>query len=179
MRIDGKRAYEYARLGQELPKEIEKRPVKVANLELVEWFDSHSFPAPKEEASDEEKSLEQSILGKKLQYKAPEESTQSIPTTGPACKLRMTVSGGFYVRSMCYDLGLELESGAYMAELVRTKQGEFGIEDAVEWEEFVEGGAWEEKVVRILENSATGQRNAGLENKVEESRMRLGDEEKS
>jgi hypothetical protein len=63
-----------------------------------------------------------------------------------------------------------------MAELVRTKQGDFGIEDAVEWEEFVEGGAWQEKVVRILENSATRRRNAGLENKVEESSMRLDDE---
>ena len=65
-----------------------------------------------------------------------------------------------------------------MAELVRTKQGDFGVEDAVEWEEFVEGGAWEEKVVRILKNGATRRRNAGLENKVEESSMRLGDEVK-
>ena len=71
-------------------------------------------------------------------------------TAGPACKLRMTVSGGFYVRSLCYDLGMKLDSGAYMAELVRTKQGEFGIEDAVEWEEFVDGGGWEDKVAFIL-----------------------------
>lgn len=62
----------------------------------------------------------------------------------------MTVSGGFYVRSLCYDLGMKLDSGAYMAELVRTRQGEFGIEDAVEWGEFVEGGGWEDRVVRIL-----------------------------
>ena len=73
-------------------------------------------------------------------------------TTGPACKLRMTVSGGFYVRSLCYDLGMKLDSGAYMAELARTKQGEFGIEDAVEWEEFVDGGGWEDEVIRILKD---------------------------
>ena len=73
-------------------------------------------------------------------------------TIGPACKLRMTVSGGFYVRSLCYDLGMKLDSGAYMAELVRTKQGEFGIEDAVEWEDFIDGGGWEDKVVRVLKD---------------------------
>ena len=71
---------------------------------------------------------------------------------GPACKLRMTVSGGFYVRSLCYDLGMKLESGAYMAELVRIKQGQFRMEDAVEWKEFVEGGGWEDNVVRILKD---------------------------
>jgi hypothetical protein len=41
-----------------------------------------------------------------------------------------------------------------MAELVRTRQGEFGIEDAVEWEEFVLGGGWEDKVVKILKGEA-------------------------
>jgi len=180
LRIDGKRAYEYARLGQELPKEIEKRPVKVTNLELVEWFDSHSFPAPIDEASEEEKTLEKAISRRqKLQYKTLEETTQSVLTAGPACTLRMTVSGGFYVRSLCYDLGLKLDSGAYMAELVRTKQGEFGIEDAFPWEEFVEGGAWEDKVVRVLKGEATGNKDMGTEKKVDEVIVPKTDEETS
>jgi len=54
------------------------------------------------------------------------------------------------VRSLCYDLGIKLNSGGYMAELVRTRQGHFAIEDAVEWEEFVAGGGWEDKVVKLL-----------------------------
>jgi len=62
----------------------------------------------------------------------------------------MRVSGGFYVRSLCYDLGTAVESGAYMAELVRIKQGNFSIGDAIPWEDFVPGGPWEEKLVRIL-----------------------------
>jgi len=41
-----------------------------------------------------------------------------------------------------------------MAELVRTRQGNFSIEDAVEWEEFVPGGGWEDKVVKILRGEA-------------------------
>lgn len=124
--------------------------MKVSKLELVEWFDEHSFPTPKEEASEEVKSLELSISKKKIQYTAPERSLVTTTTTSPACKLRMTVSSGFYVRSLCYDLGMKLDSGAYMAELVRTKQGDFGLENAIEWEEFREGGGWEDKVVHIL-----------------------------
>ena len=45
---------------------------------------------------------------------------------------------------------MKLDSGAYMAELVRTRQGQFEIQDAVEWEEFVPSGEWENKVVKIL-----------------------------
>jgi tRNA pseudouridine55 synthase len=136
-----------------LPQELSARPVKVSKLELVEWFDKHSFPTPKEEASEELKSFELSISKKKPRYTAPEKSPVTT-TIGPACKLRMTVSSGFYVRSLCYDLGIKLDSGAYMAELVRTRQGEFSIENAIEWEEFKEGGGWEDKVVRILNDES-------------------------
>lgn len=157
LRIDGKRAYEYARLGQELPQELTPRTVKVSNLELVEWFETHTFPVPNEEAPEEEKKLEESISSKrrKLEYKPPANATSK--TSGPACKLRMTVSGGFYVRSLCYDLGLKVDSGGYMAELVRTKQGDFTIDDAVAWEDFVEGGGWEEKVVDVLQKQSSKQ----------------------
>jgi tRNA pseudouridine55 synthase len=177
LRIEGKRAYEYARLGKELPRELEKRPVKVANLELIEWYDQHSFPAPLDEASEEEKSFEQKILKRKLQYKTLEETTKSVQTDGPACKLRMTVSGGFYVRSLCYDLGLKLDSGAYMAELARTRQGDFRLEDSVPWEELVEGGAWEDKVVRVLKGEASGNKDQKTEKKDEKADPKSDGEE--
>jgi tRNA pseudouridine55 synthase len=135
-------------------------------LELIEWHDKHTFRAPKEEASEEEKKLEESIGSKrqKLNYVPPEGNMDE--NAGPACRLRMTVSGGFYVRSLCYDLGLKLDSGAYMAELVRTKQGGFTMDTAVEWEDFVEGGKWEEKVVNVLKNppsKATSEKHVQLE----------------
>jgi tRNA U55 pseudouridine synthase TruB len=138
-------------MGEELPTELAPREVKVDNLELLEWFDEHSFPAPTlpAEASEDLKKLEEEISRKK--HVVSENFTDTTTTTvGPACKLRMTVSGGFYVRSLCYDLGIKVDSGAYMAELVRTRHGKFGLEDAVDWEDFVDGGAWEEKVVKSL-----------------------------
>jgi tRNA U55 pseudouridine synthase TruB len=161
--LEGKRAYEYARLGQTLNTELVSRPVKVDHLELVEWFDSHSFPAPKGEAGEEQRLLEENVTKRKFTYKPEQIDTSKVD--GPACKLRMTVSGGFYVRSLCYDLGMKLDSGAYMAELVRTRQGEFRYEDAVDWEDFVEGGAWEEKVVNVLSG---GNRKGAPEEKPED-----------
>jgi tRNA pseudouridine55 synthase len=46
----------------------------------------------------------------------------------PAAKIRMTVTSGFYVRSLCHDLGEKLGCGAMMAELCRSRQGEFVLD---------------------------------------------------
>lgn len=45
----------------------------------------------------------------------------------PACRIRMTVTSGFYVRSFCHDLGAKLDSAALMSELSRTRQSDFTI----------------------------------------------------
>lgn len=45
----------------------------------------------------------------------------------PAVKLRMTVSSGFYVRSLCHDLGIAIGSFGFMADLVRTRQADFEL----------------------------------------------------
>ncbi|KAK1760828.1 pseudouridine synthase [Echria macrotheca] len=71
----------------------------------------------------------------------------------PAVKIRMTVTSGFYVRSLCHDLGEKLGSGALMAELVRTRQGEFalGQENCLEYDDILKGEeVWSPKVQRAL-----------------------------
>lgn len=160
-----------ARAGKDLPRELALRTVKVSKLEMLDWIDEPSFPIPKDEAFQDEKDLEQRLVSittskakspvendkKEEEEKMNEELNEGEDPGNPwkprpACRLRMTVSGGFYVRSLCYDLGAKLNSGAYMAELVRTRQGDFTFEDAVPWEDFTEGGPWEDKVVSILKN---------------------------
>ena len=46
----------------------------------------------------------------------------------PAAKLSMDVGSGFYVRSLCHDLGKAVNSLGLMAALIRTKQGPFSLE---------------------------------------------------
>jgi tRNA pseudouridine55 synthase len=50
---------------------------------------------------------------------------------GETTKLGMTVSAGFYVRSLAHDLGQALGCGAVLIGLRRTRSGEFGLDRAV------------------------------------------------
>lgn len=84
--IDGKRAYNYARSGQE----VEMRTARVTIHEL---------------------SL--------LSYEAP------------TAKLLIRCSKGTYIRSLARDLGVEAESGAYLAGLRRTASGSYSVDKAL------------------------------------------------
>lgn len=226
LRVQGKRLYEYAREGKELPKKIEERPVEVKELEMVEWMEggSHKFHLPKEEAEDEAKDLAEKVLhlgeavatstraarnqsaddiastgtkrkrslddGDSVKHKKkPElgdgEESQSLPLMSgglqspegspedrpldlhsqqdsstvvgapPAVKLRMTVTSGFYVRSLAHDLGEVIGSLACMCALVRTRQGDFELgKNVLEYENLEKGeDLWGPKVKRLLADS--------------------------
>lgn len=49
----------------------------------------------------------------------------------PVLKIAISCSKGTYVRSFARDIGLELNSGAYLSGLVRSASGEFRVEDAI------------------------------------------------
>ena len=53
----------------------------------------------------------------------------------PLLKIRAVVSAGTYIRSLAEDIGQALGVGAYLQELVRTRVGEFKIEDSKTLEE--------------------------------------------
>lgn len=64
LRIQGKRLYEYAREGKELPTLIKKRLVEVQELEIVKWLGvDHAYRWPKEECGPEEKKIAKKIIG--------------------------------------------------------------------------------------------------------------------
>jgi len=61
---------------------------------------------------------------------SPPEPNTPPPWEGkgpPAVKLRMTVTSGFYVRTLCHELGEKLSSASMMSELVRTRQSDFEL----------------------------------------------------
>lgn len=71
----------------------------------------------------------------------------------PACKVRLTVTSGFYVRSFCHDLGAKLNSAAIMAELCRSRQSDFtvGGTNCLEFEDLAKGEeVWAPKVSDII-----------------------------
>ena len=53
----------------------------------------------------------------------------------PDIKLRVVCSKGTYIRSLAYDLGKALNSGAHLAGLVRTRIGEISLENSISVDE--------------------------------------------
>lgn len=60
-------------------------------------------------------------------------STKLLEYNYPKLKLEIFCSKGTYIRSIAHDLGEDLQIGAYLKELIRTKSGEFSIEDCIKF----------------------------------------------
>lgn len=197
LNVDGKRAYEYAREGKQLPRELAEREVEVSEVECVEWLEggSHEWKWPEVEAPKEDKEVAEKLAdvvgetangspsAKRKRLEVDEDESvvpgpaakqsrlsPSIPTSSadqdqeptmsgalpaethniedgnagqsgnssntspqdsdekpPAARVRLTSSRGFYVRSLCHDLGLALGTYGLMAHLVRVRQGDFAL----------------------------------------------------
>lgn len=226
LKVNGKKLYEYAREGKEVPIEIQERPVTVSELDIVEWMDggSHKFDFPAQEAEDAEKQVADKLLhldeivnegekeaheqdttdganlkrkrddtttgeaaedaalasSKKAKQEQEQESSaptpaalaqpsdpstattapgepqappqERTPCPAPAVRLRMTVSSGFYVRSLCHDLGAAVNSLGFMTQLERTRQHDFEVgSNALDYDDLAKGeDVWAPKVTAML-----------------------------
>ena len=164
LHMGGKRLYEYARKGLPLPAEIEGRPMECFKLDLLEFleeYETHAIPDLKVEEEmepgDDEDAQPAVIRKNKQQYTMSDATFKDRErVVVRAVKLRMAVSSGFYVRSLIYDLGLALGNAAYIAELVRTKQGEWSLgKNVLPFEIFKTGeeDAWAPKVIEQIEQN--------------------------
>ncbi len=54
----------------------------------------------------------------------------------PCIKLRVACSKGTYIRSLAYDIGKALNSGAWLSKLQRTKIGEYSLETSIDIQDF-------------------------------------------
>ncbi|KAF2137505.1 uncharacterized protein K452DRAFT_353498 [Aplosporella prunicola CBS 121167] len=85
-------------------------------------------------------------------------TTSDAPTTAedgasaPAARIRMTVSSGFYVRSLCHDLGAAVNSLGVMTALDRTRQGDFSLgKNVLEYDDLAKGEeVWGPQVKAML-----------------------------
>ena len=56
----------------------------------------------------------------------------------PRIKIRVSCSKGTYIRSLAFEIGEALESGAYLSSLRRTRSGDFTVDNSHTLEEFME-----------------------------------------
>lgn len=107
-KIDGKRAYEYAREGIE---------VKIkSNSITIKEFDVELCDAPVYELQAEEK---------------PKINREQPYQKGINVKFKIVCSKGTYIRAIARDFGERLNSGGHLSELRRTRIGTYKIEDAI------------------------------------------------
>jgi tRNA pseudouridine55 synthase len=52
--------------------------------------------------------------------------------TYPLLKIRVVTGPGVYIRTLARNIGEKLQTGAYLADLVRMRVGEFKLENAIE-----------------------------------------------
>ncbi|KAH9868806.1 hypothetical protein J1614_007880 [Plenodomus biglobosus] len=106
LKVNGRKACDYARQGEELPRHLESREMQVDECTLLHWYPAgqHEYPWPGEQA----------------------------PAKAPAISVKLTVSSGFYVRSFAHDLGIACQSRSHMVALIRTQQADFSLQESVE-----------------------------------------------
>ena len=92
-KVEGLRAYELARAGEEV--ELRKALINIYAMELLEYDQTH-------------------------------------------IKIRVECSKGTYIRSLAFEIGEALESGAYLSSLRRTRSGGFMVENAHTLDDFME-----------------------------------------
>ena len=92
-KVQGVRAYEFARLGEEI--ELKRAIINIYALELLEY-------------------------------------------DLPYIKIRVQCSKGTYIRSLAFEIGEALKSGAYLRSLRRTRNGGYTVEQAHTLDQFME-----------------------------------------
>jgi len=87
-----------------------------------------------------ERLYEKARRGEEVELKARKVTIDAFEITRielPEIDFRVVCSKGTYIRSLVYDFGKALNSGAYLSKLRRTRSGNFRVEDAFEVMEFV------------------------------------------
>ncbi|KAL3495173.1 pseudouridine synthase [Aspergillus germanicus] len=108
--------------------------------------DAAPAPAPSEQTDTPDATEKQQDTSAQSQ---PEPQSQP-----PAVKITMTVSSGFYVRSLAHDLGKAVGSCGLMSSLIRSRQADFKLEpgQVLEYEDLDAGEeVWGPKVKKFLE----------------------------
>ena len=125
VKINGQRAYSYAREA----KEGEDIPSPTPKKVLVKEFEITDFRPGRRgiEGIEKKDVIENDGLQSHL-YHHPQ---GSVPDHLPQVDFRIRCGKGTYIRSLARDLGLALDSGAFLSSLRREKVGDYSIENAI------------------------------------------------
>lgn len=138
VKIDGQRAYEYARR-DDPSVTIQPKPVTVYSFDITD-FRPPQAPKPAETAANMDvtenttPAKASSPAGKNL-YQHP---LGEVPPHLPQADFRIACGKGTYIRSLARDLGQALGSGAFLGALRREQVGPYTVDQALQLDQVAE-----------------------------------------
>jgi tRNA pseudouridine55 synthase len=69
-------------------------------------------------------------------------SIKLVDWQNPIATIDVVCSAGTYIRSLAHDLGADLQTGAHLSGLIRTRSGGFSLENAVSLESLLQDEVW-------------------------------------
>lgn len=125
VKINGQRAYNYARQ----TAEGEEAPTPTAKIVKIEEFEITAFRPGTEQPAEFKMSAPalDEDLSAKPQHHLYDNPLGSVPSHLPQLDFRIRCGKGTYIRSIARDLGLALESGAFLSALRREQVGEYSV----------------------------------------------------
>jgi len=113
------------------PNEIE---IKAVLSDFVGWQEQMPpiFSAKKIKGK---KAYDLARAGKQVELKPAKVEIKAINLIRyhyPDVEFEVEVSAGTYIRSLAYDIGVKLKTGAYLSKLVRTKIGNYDFKKAID-----------------------------------------------
>ena len=142
VKIGGQRAYQYAREAADdtavpspTPKHVhiseftitEFRPGRMENRQRLESHTPAVSHHPQEGSTDSANNSQSPSLNSQL-YKHP---LGTVPDHLPQIDFRIRCGKGTYIRSIARDLGLALDSGAFLSALCREQVGAYTLAEAI------------------------------------------------
>ncbi|MBQ9362068.1 MAG: tRNA pseudouridine(55) synthase TruB [Bacteroidaceae bacterium] len=120
VKVDGKRAFKYARTGTEV--ELKPKTLVIDEMELISF--DWTTPTEKPKAADKKERI-------KYQH-------ENLNAPYLQLVIRVVCSKGTYIRALARDIGQALDSGAYLTGLIRTRIGNYTLKDCLDIENFEE-----------------------------------------
>lgn len=137
VKIDGQRAYEYARTDDPTVT-IQPKPVTVYSFEITDFREGVQGSARKCKVVHDDSFGQQycpgtsqhspALAGTTHLYKNP---LGEVPPHLPQLDFRIHCGKGTYIRSLARDLGEALGSGAFLSALRRESIGSYSVADAI------------------------------------------------
>jgi tRNA pseudouridine55 synthase len=118
VKIDGKRAFKYARKGEEV--ELKPKILVIDELEILHFGEVENNNT--EEVAD---------ARERIKYQSDNLQGKHLSLT-----IRVVCSKGTYIRALARDIGQALGSGGYLTGLVRTRIGKYTLQDCMDIENF-------------------------------------------